>query len=187
MRHFRILTGAAIQSAGPPCRRSSTTQQTPPWKACKGLSSPFSLLRVSYNPNFVWRRDAPVAGKVSIISGSGSGHEPLNIGYVGPGMLDAACPGSVFTSPTRTSTSPPFGRSVWRGGRALRRQEFRRRRPQHRGGAELAREECYNVASVLIHDDVSIDQSDNRRGMGAAILVERSPGPPPKRDARWTK
>jgi dihydroxyacetone kinase-like protein len=57
-------------------------------------------LRVSYDPAFVVRADAPVAGKVGIVSGGGSGHEPMHGGFVGPGMLDAACPGEVFTSPT---------------------------------------------------------------------------------------
>jgi len=134
------------------------------------------LLRVSYNPNFVWRHDAPVAGKVSIISGSGSGHEPLNIGYVGPGMLDAACPGPVFTSPTPDQYLAAI-RAVYGGTGALFVVK------NYGGGVlntevalELARDEGYDVASVLINDDVSIDQSDNRRGMGAAILVEKIAG-----------
>src|SRR3712207_9325310 len=57
-------------------------------------------LRVSYDPAFVVRADAPVQGKVGVISGGGSGHEPMHGGFVGRGMLDAACPGEVFTSPT---------------------------------------------------------------------------------------
>ena len=58
------------------------------------------LVRVQSDPTFVTRADAPVAGKVALISGGGSGHEPLHAGFVGRGMLDAACPGEVFTSPT---------------------------------------------------------------------------------------
>src|SRR3712207_5487426 len=57
-------------------------------------------LRISYAPAYVVRADAPVRGKVGIVSGGGSGHEPMHGGFVGPGMLDAACPGEVFTSPT---------------------------------------------------------------------------------------
>src|SRR6201993_3208883 len=57
-------------------------------------------VRVSYDPAVIVRIDAPVQGKVGLVSGGGSGHEPLHVGYVGPGMLDAACPGQVFTSPT---------------------------------------------------------------------------------------
>jgi phosphoenolpyruvate---glycerone phosphotransferase subunit DhaK len=57
-------------------------------------------LRVVYDPYVIVRADAPVQGKVGIVSGGGSGHEPMHGGFVGPGMLDAACPGEVFTSPT---------------------------------------------------------------------------------------
>src|SRR5262249_43985667 len=58
------------------------------------------ILKVSFDPVYVVRADAPVAGKVGIISGGGSGHEPMHGGFVGQGMLDAACPGQVFTSPS---------------------------------------------------------------------------------------
>ena len=57
-------------------------------------------LKVNYDPFFVTRADAPVEGKVAVISGGGSGHEPMHGGFVGMGMLDGACPGEVFTSPT---------------------------------------------------------------------------------------
>ena len=58
------------------------------------------LVKVFFEPNFIVRADAPVRGKVGVISGGGSGHEPMHGGFVGMGMLDAACPGAVFTSPT---------------------------------------------------------------------------------------
>ena len=64
------------------------------------------LVKVHFDPNYVVRADAPVKGKVGVISGGGSGHEPMHGGFVGPGMLDAACPGAVFTSPTPFSPSP---------------------------------------------------------------------------------
>src|SRR3989442_12761899 len=59
-----------------------------------------ALIRVEYDPNVITRKDAPKKGKVGLVSGGGSGHEPMHGGYVGLGMLDAACPGAVFTSPT---------------------------------------------------------------------------------------
>src|SRR6188472_2255750 len=66
-----------------------------------GLSQAHSdVLRVHFNPTYVVRADAPIPGKAGVISGGGSGHEPMHGGYVGKGMLDAACPGEVFTSPT---------------------------------------------------------------------------------------
>ncbi|MGI8590786.1 MAG: dihydroxyacetone kinase subunit DhaK, partial [Nakamurella sp.] len=59
-----------------------------------------NLLTLHRNPTFVTRADGPIAGKVALVSGGGSGHEPLHVGYVGAGMLDAAVPGAMFTSPT---------------------------------------------------------------------------------------
>jgi dihydroxyacetone kinase-like protein len=134
------------------------------------------LLRVRYDPNFVMRADAPVAGKVAIISGSGSGHEPLNVGYVGRGMLDAACPGPIFTSPTpdqyRAATHAVYG-----GAGALYIVK------NYMGGVlnmalaiEFAREEGFEIESVLIHDDVAVEQSANRRAMGATVVVEKIAG-----------
>src|ERR1700750_2462945 len=70
-------------------------------EALKGMELAYpDLIKVHYNPNFVMRADAPVRDKVALISGGGSGHEPMHGGFVGKGMLDAACPGAVFTSPT---------------------------------------------------------------------------------------
>src|SRR5256886_14354153 len=57
------------------------------------------VIRVEYEPNVIIRKDASRKGKVGLVSGGGSGHEPLHGGFVGLGMLDAACPGEVFTSP----------------------------------------------------------------------------------------
>src|SRR6266516_4650246 len=54
---------------------------------------------VDHANRIIYRGDAPVTGKVGLISGGGSGHEPLHGGFVGPGMLDAACAGEIFTSP----------------------------------------------------------------------------------------
>src|SRR5437868_5063025 len=70
-------------------------------ESLRGLAAAHAdILRVESDPAVVIRADAPVAGKVAIISGGGSGHEPLHGGFVGRGMLDAAVPGPVFTSPT---------------------------------------------------------------------------------------
>src|ERR1700747_2094056 len=66
-----------------------------------GLEAAFSdLIKVHTNPNYIIRADAPVKNKVALVSGGGSGHEPMHGGFVGRGMLDAACPGAGFTSPT---------------------------------------------------------------------------------------
>src|SRR5688500_7860304 len=70
-------------------------------EALQGMAVAHSgLIRVDFAPHVILRADAPIPGKVGIVSGGGSGHEPLHGGFVGYGMLDAACPGEVFTSPT---------------------------------------------------------------------------------------
>lgn len=134
------------------------------------------LLSVHYNPHYVTRKDAPVEGKVCIISGSGSGHEPLNTGYVGRGMLDAACPGAVFTSPTADQILAAT-QAVYGDAGALYVVK------NYAGGVlncelaiELAEAEGLVIDSVLINDDVSMDDPGNRRGMGAAIAVEKIAG-----------
>jgi dihydroxyacetone kinase-like protein len=134
------------------------------------------LLEVSYAPHLVWRKDAPVHGKVVIISGSGSGHEPLNTGYVGPGMLDAACPGGVFTSPTPDQYAAAL-KKVYGGAGALFVIK------NYAGGVlninfamELAQEAGYEVQSVLVNDDVALENPDKRRGMGATVLIEKIAG-----------
>src|ERR671922_299627 len=70
-------------------------------EALQGMAAAHpDLIKVNFEPNYVYRADAPVQGKVALVSGGGSGHEPMHGGFVGMGMLDAACPGEVFTSPT---------------------------------------------------------------------------------------
>ncbi|MEX1018311.1 MAG: dihydroxyacetone kinase subunit DhaK [Litorilinea sp.] len=134
------------------------------------------LLRVHYHPHVVTRADAPVAGKVTIISGSGSGHEPLNVGYVGRGMLDAACPGAIFTSPTPDQYLAALRKVYGDAGALFVVKNFMGGVLNTEIAMELAAETGYDVASVLIHDDVALDDVNNRRGMGAAVFVEKVAG-----------
>jgi len=134
------------------------------------------LVRVHYSPNFIYRKDAPVQNKVALVSGSGSGHEPLNSGYVGKGMLDACCPGAIFTSPTPVQYLAATN-AVHSGAGVLYVVK------NYMGGVlnmdmamELAIEEGIDVASVLIHDDVAVDHDINRRGTGATVFVEKIAG-----------
>jgi len=134
------------------------------------------LLHVSYDPCYVYRSDAPIRQKVAVVSGSGSGHEPLNTGYVGPGMLDAACPGDIFTSPTPNQYLAAT-RAVHGDVGVLYVVK------NHTGGVlnmemamEMASEEGIVVRSVLVNDDVAVDEAANRRGLGAAIFVEKIAG-----------
>ena len=128
-------------------------------------------IQVYFDPDFV-ERTAPVpAGKVAVISGSGSGHEPLPIGYVGLGMLDAACPGPIFTSPSPIQLLAA-AHSVDHGGGVLFVVK------NYAGGVlntdltiEMALQEGIDARAVLVNDDVSIPVVANRRGLGAATLA----------------
>jgi len=139
------------------------------------LSHPH-LLRVHYDPHFVCRIDAPVKGKVTLISGSGSGHEPLNTGYVGPGMLDAACPGKIFTSPTPNQYVEALDVAYGGAGALFIIKNYSGAVLNIGMAMDMAREEGYTVESVLVNDDVAIDDPCNRRGMGATVLVEKMAG-----------
>jgi phosphoenolpyruvate---glycerone phosphotransferase subunit DhaK len=134
------------------------------------------LVRVHYEPNFVLRADAPVAGKVAIVSGGGSGHEPMHGGFVGKGMLDAACPGAVFTSPTPDQILEA-ARAV-NGGRGVLFivKNYTGDIMNFEMAAELAAMEGIEVQSVVIDDDVAVENSlytAGRRGVGSTVLAEK--------------
>jgi dihydroxyacetone kinase-like protein len=131
---------------------------------------------VSYDPTYIMRADAPVRNKVAIISGGGSGHEPMHGGFVGRGMLDAACPGAVFTSPTPDQMLAAT-KAVDGGKGALHIvKNYTGDVMNFELAAELARGEGLQVESVIIDDDVAVKDSTwtaGRRGVGATILAEK--------------
>src|SRR3954449_12394133 len=133
-------------------------------------------LRISYEPYMVVRKDAPVQGKVGIISGGGSGHEPMHGGFVGPGMLDAACPGEVFTSPTPDQILAAT-KAVDGGAGVLHIvKNYTGDILNFEMAAELAREEGIEVEAVVVDDDVAVKDSlytAGRRGVGATVLAEK--------------
>ena len=133
-------------------------------------------LRVSYEPAFVVRADAPVQGKVGIVSGGGSGHEPMHGGFVGPGMLDAACPGEVFTSPTPDQMLEAT-KAVDGGAGVLHIvKNYTGDVLNFEMAADLAGGEGIEVAAVVINDDVAVEDSlytAGRRGVGATVLAEK--------------
>lgn len=134
------------------------------------------LLRVRYDPHVVVRADAPIRGKVAVVSGSGSGHEPLNVGYVGKGMLDAACPGPIFTSPTPDQYVAALHEVYGDAGALFVVKNFTGGVLNTEVAMELAEDAGFRLASVLVYDDVAVEKQGNRRAMGAAVFVEKIAG-----------
>ena len=133
-------------------------------------------LRVHFAPDVVVRADAPVAGKVALVSGGGSGHEPMHAGFVGPGMLDAACPGQVFTSPTPDQIEAAT-RAVHGGAGVLHIvKNYTGDILNFEMAAELCQAQGIPVEAVVIHDDVAVEDSlytAGRRGVGLTVLAEK--------------
>jgi dihydroxyacetone kinase-like protein len=134
------------------------------------------LVRVHFDPDYVVRADAPVQGKVGVVSGGGSGHEPMHGGFVGMGMLDAACPGAVFTSPTPDQMLEAT-KAVDGGVGVLHIvKNYTGDILNFEMAAELAMAEGIEVASVVIDDDVAVQDSlytAGRRGVGTTVLAEK--------------
>ncbi len=137
------------------------------------------LVKVFFDPNYIVRADAPVIGKVGVLSGGGSGHEPMHGGFVGLGMLDAACPGAVFTSPTPDQILAAT-RAVSGGAGVLHIvKNYTGDVMNFEMAADLARSEGVAVESVVIDDDVAVKDSlytAGRRGVGLTVLVEKIAG-----------
>src|SRR6478609_4968677 len=137
------------------------------------------LLRYDADAQIVVRADAPVQGKVALLSGGGSGHEPLHGGFVGRGMLDAACPGEVFTSPVPDQMLAATKAVNAGAGVVHIVKNYTGDVMNFKLAAELAEDEGINVESVLIDDDVAVQDSlytAGRRGTGVTVLVEKIAG-----------
>jgi dihydroxyacetone kinase-like protein len=134
------------------------------------------LVRVQYGPNVVVRADAPVQGKVGLVSGGGSGHEPMHGGFVGRGMLDAACPGEVFTSPTPDQMLDATKAADGGAGVLHIVKNYTGDVMNFEMSADLARGEGIEVEAVVIDDDVAVQDSlytAGRRGVGTTVLAEK--------------
>ncbi|MGO9274021.1 MAG: dihydroxyacetone kinase subunit DhaK [Terriglobia bacterium] len=134
------------------------------------------LIRVMLEPFYVVRSDAPRAGKVGLVSGGGSGHEPMHGGYVGRGMLDAACPGQIFTSPTPDQIAEA-SKAVNGGAGVLHIvKNYSGDVMNFELAAEMLRDDGMAVESVLVDDDVAVENSlytAGRRGVGLTVLMEK--------------
>ena len=125
------------------------------------------------------RAGAPVQGKVALISGGGSGHEPLHGGFVGLGMLDAACPGEVFTSPVPDQMLAATKAVDGGAGVVHIVKNYTGDVMNFKLAAEDAADEGIGVESVLVDDDVAVQDSlytAGRRGVGATVLLEKIAG-----------
>ena len=137
------------------------------------------LVRVDLEKQLVLRADAPVAGKVGLVSGGGSGHEPLHGGFVGAGMLDAACAGAVFTSPVPDQMAAATKEVDGGAGVVHIVKNYTGDVLNFKMAAELAEDEGIQVEGVVIDDDVAVQDSlytAGRRGVGATVLAEKLAG-----------
>jgi dihydroxyacetone kinase-like protein len=137
------------------------------------------ILTVDAGAQLVLRKDAPRQGKVALISGGGSGHEPMHGGFVGLGMLDAACPGEVFTSPVPDQMLAATKAADGGAGVVHIVKNYTGDVMNFKLAAEDAADEGIGVEHVLIDDDVAVQDSlytAGRRGVGATVLAEKIAG-----------
>lgn len=145
----------------------------------QGMAIAHPSLNVHIDPHYVVRADAPVKGKVALVSGGGSGHEPMHGGFVGPGMLDGACPGEVFTSPTPDQMYECAKAVDGGAGVLFIVKNYTGDVLNFETAAELAHADGIQVQSILIDDDVAVKDSlytAGRRGVGTTVLAEKIAG-----------
>jgi dihydroxyacetone kinase-like protein len=156
------------------------TPETEVKDAMAGMAAAHAdLIRVEYDPNVIIRKDAPRKGKVGLVSGGGSGHEPMHGGFVGLGMLDAACPGAVFTSPTPDQMARATAAVDGGAGVLHIVKNYTGDIMNFEMAAELARGEGAKVNAVITNDDVAVQDSlytAGRRGVGVTVLLEKIVG-----------
>lgn len=148
-------------------------------EALAGLATAHPELRVDAAGRYIVRAGAPRAGKVALVSGGGSGHEPLHGGFVGPGMLDAACPGEIFTSPVPDQILAATTAVDGGAGVVYVVKNYTGDVMNFRLAADMAADEGIAVETVLVDDDVAVENSTwtaGRRGTGATLLVEKIAG-----------
>jgi dihydroxyacetone kinase-like protein len=147
--------------------------------ALRGVAAAHPSLSVNLEERYITRAGGPTVGKVSLVSGGGSGHEPLHGGFVGHGMLDAACPGEVFTSPVPDQILAAT-KAVDAGAGVLHIvKNYTGDVLNFQMAADLAAESGVQVEAVVVNDDVAVENSTwtaGRRGTGATVFVEKIAG-----------
>jgi dihydroxyacetone kinase-like protein len=154
--------------------------------ALAGVAAAHPGLSVNVADRYITRAGGPTPGKVSLVSGGGSGHEPLHGGYVGYGMLDAACPGEVFTSPVPDQILAAT-KAVDAGAGVLHIvKNYTGDVLNFQMAADLAADDGLRVEPVVVNDDVAVENSTwtaGRRGTGATVFVEKIVGAAAERGA----
>ena len=143
-----------------------------------GLAEAHPELRIETEPAFVCRKEIE-KGKVALVSGGGSGHEPMHGGFVGTGMLDGACPGAVFTSPTPDQMVACANAVDSGAGVLFIVKNYTGDVMNFETAAELVHDNGIKVQNILIDDDVAVKDSlytAGRRGVGATVLAEKIVG-----------
>lgn len=137
------------------------------------------LVTAHYDPIYLTRATPTPAGKVALVSGGGSGHEPLHGGFVGDGMLDAAVPGAMFTSPTPDQIEAAIKAANAGAGVLTIVKNYTGDVMNFEMAQELAEADDIEVASVLVNDDVAVEDSTwtaGRRGVAGTVVVEKIAG-----------
>ena len=149
-------------------------------EALRGMAAAHPELRVDHEHRIIFRADAPVQGKVGLVSGGGAGHEPLHGGFVGPGMLDAACAGEVFTSPVPDQIVAATSGVDGGAGVLHIVKNYTGDVLNFEMAAEMvAAESGTRVEAVVVDDDVAVQDSlytAGRRGVGLTVLLEKIAG-----------
>ena len=148
-------------------------------EALRGIDAADENVRVDHENRVIFRAEPTRAGKVAVISGGGSGHEPLHGGFVGVGMLDAACAGQVFTSPTPDQMLAATVGTDAGAGVLHVVKNYTGDVMNFEMAAELAAEQGVRVETVVVADDVAVEDSlytAGRRGVGLTVLLEKIVG-----------
>jgi dihydroxyacetone kinase-like protein len=134
------------------------------------------ILKIHLNPNFITRKSKPQNSKVALISGGGSGHEPLHSGFVGFGMLDAACPGQVFSAPTPDQMEAAANHVHSNKGILFIVKNYSGDIMNFEMGAEML---DFEHQTIIVNDDVAVEDSTfttGRRGVAGTMIVEKTVG-----------
>ncbi len=134
------------------------------------------IVKLHTGPRFIYRAEAPVKRCTALVSGGGSGHEPMHTGFVGKGMLHAACPGEIFTSPTPDQMLEAARKVNSGEGVLFIVKNYSGDVMNFEMAVELAHAEGIPVSTVLIDDDVAVRDSiytQGRRGVGTTVLTEK--------------